>query len=422
MQRQSGSVHLLLIVFVLVSSLAIIFLFSIDRNLGPASLGERSLGSFIAGRLNELTGSSPKPSSTAAPIAGESPSPQSSTQPTSSSTQSPTSGGGSGKSINFEHGFSFADINSSQGKSIAQKVYSETGADLYRFSIDWAQIESTRGQYNWTNVDKRIDWLFDNNIKLMLTIRTNAPEWAADVLSAKGATIKPENIVDFENFVRELMQRYSDKIDIIQFGNEWQGNTFFPGTGEQFVDLNNRIYALKQQHLPDAEFVLGGISTSAIRIIGIHTGTLNIWRRNNSSEPGDIQIVLNQQRFIDVFEKSKYVLEHANYDLIDLHLYFDIDEWDEHISTVRVYDANTPIIVSEWGATHPVWSPNPTDSVMAQNMQKALDKLNSLGIKKAYHFSIVVGQSGNDLFRYCGVTGENNDYPLLYGKFKDYFN
>jgi hypothetical protein len=324
----------------------------------------------------------------------------------------------------MQYGFSFAKLDSPILQDIVKQAYIDTGSTLYRFSIDWSGVENERGTYNWSTLDARIAWLRENNIKLLMTIRSNAPDWAAATKNdaGNGATIKPENMDDFDNFVSSLLDRYKDVIHIVQFGNEWQDSNFFPGTKEEYVSLNDRVYTIVKEKLPKIPFALGGFSTAALRIFGIYSGTLTIWRQNRSTKLGNPNEIFTNVQYKTVAKTCEYVLEQAKYDAIDVHLYYDIDEWDEHITTIRKYDKTSPIIVSEWGATQPVWNPNPSDETLAINMQKALKKLSTLDVVEIYHFLVLVGEASNKLFEYCGITSQNEAYPKLYETYVNFLS
>ena len=83
------------------------------------------------------------------------------------------------------------------------------------------------------------------------------------------------------------------------------------------------------------------------------------------------------------------VLTYAQYDIIDLHLYDDVEQWDEYY-----YDfADTvtrPILVSEFGGPNLNYEPY-TLSYHADRVYEYIKKIDSIGITEAYFFKLIEG-------------------------------
>jgi hypothetical protein len=85
------------------------------------------------------------------------------------------------------------------------------------------------------------------------------------------------------------------------------------------------------------------------------------------------------------------VLKFALYDVLDLHLYDDVELWDEYYANFS--DSITkPIIVSEFGGPNMNYE-NYSESFQTNRLYQYIKKLDSLQIQEAYYFKLVEGTS-----------------------------
>jgi hypothetical protein len=83
------------------------------------------------------------------------------------------------------------------------------GTGWIRFDIDWSSVEYTKGVFDWSEIDRLVNYANQRNIKI-LAILDNTPEWAREpgCFSDKCA---PANLQDFADFAKKVVQRYSVK-------------------------------------------------------------------------------------------------------------------------------------------------------------------------------------------------------------------
>jgi uncharacterized iron-regulated protein len=53
------------------------------------------------------------------------------------------------------------------------------GTGWIRFDIDWSSVEYTKGVFDWSEIDRLVNYANQRNIKI-LAILDNTPEWARE--------------------------------------------------------------------------------------------------------------------------------------------------------------------------------------------------------------------------------------------------
>ena len=82
------------------------------------------------------------------------------------------------------------------------------GVQMVRTSVNWNNVEKTKGEDKWGGVDSTLGPLLDNNLTPLVLVLNNA-EWAAN------SPCGPVNdLPAFEQFVRELAARYQGGPDL----------------------------------------------------------------------------------------------------------------------------------------------------------------------------------------------------------------
>lgn len=84
-------------------------------------------------------------------------------------------------------------------------------------------------------------------------------------------------------------------------------------------------------------------------------------------------------------QNIEYVLQHANYDILDIHLYDDPENWPSYVS---VLPKDKPILVSEFGGPNSEFE-NTSSSYQAKRMPDYIDAIEQLPIIEAYYFKLV---------------------------------
>lgn len=114
--------------------------------------------------------------------------------------------------------------------------YNELGVKWIRIAFSWVVIQPQKDVYDWSVYDKIVEKCNRNGIHILATLgghfdRPPVPSWAGESL-AKVVNTHPEYL---ENFVRNWVERYKDKIEYWEILNE--PNSFHEGlTVMEYVD------------------------------------------------------------------------------------------------------------------------------------------------------------------------------------------
>lgn len=155
----------------------------------------------------------------------------------------------------LELGLSFPPVGDVTERTFTQTHMNVLGVDRIRFGEHWALREPSPGVFSWSGLEQRIDWAYTNNIDVLLTIQSDGPAWACSGVQNPRSCVFNNN-QDFKFYIDSLLQRYSGKIDKIQFGNEWQDHFWYAGNAQDFIDANNILYNSVQQYSPTTSVVL----------------------------------------------------------------------------------------------------------------------------------------------------------------------
>lgn len=291
----------------------------------------------------------------------------------------------------LELAISFPPVEDESDREFSREKLSELAVRKIRFAEEWAFREAVKGEYNWGPLDRRLQWAEQTGLEVMLTIQSNGPAWACREQNERSCIYLDNQ--DFANYITALLQRYPNQLDRIQFGNEWQSDFWYIGTAEEFVASNNILYQAVQDHSPQTTVVLGGFTSISLRAMAACAGTLvNFYDdEGNLYDQATLDSICPSPEVQQVLDRIIYVLQNAQYDEIDLHLYDDPENWDEMLSHFRTINTS-PLIVSEFGGPN-LELEDDSESYQAERVDYYIRKLDSLQIPHAYFFKLVEGSN-----------------------------
>ncbi len=281
-----------------------------------------------------------------------------------------------------------------------------------RTGMDWQTREPEPGQFNWGPMDLRMTRAAESHIKVFLTISSTCPPWARLATGKEGACIMDEDAL--RRFLEAVLRRYPG-IDKIQFGNEWEfgseEDTVYNDwySVRKFVTYTNILYDAVQKISPDTQVVLGGLTVTwpimeyfARKGLYPDLSGLDL-ARGTTEEYLKNWIDRNWKEYEekDIKEKVEWVLRHAQYDVLDIHLYDDPENWPEYLS---VLPKNIPIVVSEFGGPNSRFE-NTSPAYHAARMTDYIDAIEELPIIEAYYFKLV--QSPISYHKHTGLFYRN---------------
>lgn len=287
-------------------------------------------------------------------------------------------------------GLSFPPVADDKQRAFTAPVLSELGVENIRIGEDWSLREPEKGEYNWTPLDKRMAWASENNLSIFLTIQSTGADWACQSPMNERSCVY-QDLEAFSVYLTQLLNRYPNQIKWIQFGNEWQSEFWYAGSAEQYVEAQNILSKIVKSIAPDIQVVLGGFTTISLRFMAACSGN-EIEFTNDEGDRFDqsnLPDLCASQEFEEVLNRIIYVLEHAEYDMIDLHLYDDPEQWGIYLNHLKTL-SNAPIIVTEFGGPNINLEPK-NDEYQAERLEDYIRTLDSLQVQEAFYFKLVEG-------------------------------
>ena len=104
----------------------------------------------------------------------------------------------------------------------------------------WPEIETARGVYDWTKLDKDVAQAETHHTQFLFTLG-GTPRWATSApettRSYVGFTVVPDSIQDWKDFLRAVATRYKGLIGAYEVWNEPDLLIFYTGTAAQLAVL-----------------------------------------------------------------------------------------------------------------------------------------------------------------------------------------
>ena len=321
--------------------------------------------------------------------------------------------------INFELGISFPPVADVEQRNFTEPLLNELNVKIIRIGENWKFREPTQGNFNWSPLDDRINWAEANNIDIILTIQSNGPDWACSDLQNTNSCVY-ENNENFKNYIEALLQRYPNRISKIQYGNEWQSDFWYIGNEQQFTTASNIVYNAVQTFSPNTDFVLGGFTTISLRFLAGCNGLVNSFYddEGNLYDQAFLSSNCNSEDIQSVVNRINYVLNNAQYDFADIHLYDDVENWLTYYNNFKTM-INKPIIITEFGGPNINLEPD-TELYQSNQLELYLSAINTMNIDQAYFFKLVEG-SNNPAHAKSGlIDSVTLNKKLSYFTFKAY--
>ena len=160
----------------------------------------------------------------------------------------------------------FNDLYINDEGEVSLKDAVELGNMRTRLVCHWALVEPVKGRLDFSAMDKVINYHYDAGISPLITVKCVSP-WG----TRKSGNVKtfigspPKDYEEYNNFLRELVKRYKDKVDYWQIENEVFDNTYGPvvfwdGTKEEYIELLKNSYKTIKEEDPEAKVVLAGFA------------------------------------------------------------------------------------------------------------------------------------------------------------------
>jgi hypothetical protein len=288
-----------------------------------------------------------------------------------------------------EFGLSYPPLKDAEQMAFTAQHLEQLNVKRIRFDEAWPEREAKKGRFDWSALDRRLAFAEEREIGVLLTVRADCPEWAAGPVRNDISCVC-RDLQDFRNYAEALVRRCAGKLDSIQFGNEWQSAYWYAGTAEDYVRFNNALFAVVREHAPETKFVLGGFSAGSLRALAAIQGRINYYHdeQGRRIEGEALENARQSLRATSLRERVEFVLANASYDVVDLHLYDDVENWATYVAMIKELAPGKPIVVSEFGGPNLLLEPDDPEYQAAQ-LQRYLETLSRLDIRQALFFKLV---------------------------------
>ncbi len=139
---------------------------------------------------------------------------------------------------------------------------------LWDNETTWSSIERVQDQFIWVGLDKAVTTAQENGVNDILMVLAGTPSWATDDPTSggtagvfPGAAGMPQNIADWDDWVRQVVTRYKGRITAYQPWNEANLTTFSTGTAKEMADLTKHAYDIIKSVDPAATVVAPSTGT-----------------------------------------------------------------------------------------------------------------------------------------------------------------
>lgn len=135
----------------------------------------------------------------------------------------------------------------------------ELGVMWVKHTINWANVEGTRGNVDFDRLDAIVEPLDEAGLNILLTV-TNAPNWSRSTDAENGPPIQNS---EYARFVGQLAERYSGRVDAYEIWTEpnlrreWSGKSL---GGEHYVALLRLAYNAIKENDPSASVISAGLA------------------------------------------------------------------------------------------------------------------------------------------------------------------
>ncbi len=317
-------------------------------------------------------------------------------------------------------GISFPPLASREQLELTGEYLTDLGVHYVRMSLDWDLREPEEGRYSWGPFDARMDFFADLGVIPFITLNSNAPGWMRDALQAdkkndRSAALGTEDNEKLAEFVRVFIRRYQQRnpglVRYLQFGNEWQGEWWYAGSGLEYRASLEAVYTAAKETDPDITVVLGGFAWGSAAALAAYDGRIDsYWGDNNKIVTGDelrcmVSMENPAQPGESPLERVDIVLASAAYDWVDVHMYDQPELWkagyDAVISRLRE-GFKGRIVSTEFGGPHPFREKRLSDEEHAQRTSAYIEGVRSLDLAMALHFRLV--RTGQPLHADSGLV------------------
>jgi hypothetical protein len=165
------------------------------------------------------------------------------------------------------------------------KYIQELGAGTIRVPLQWQLIRIRPGEYDWSAIDRLVKAVQTKQIEVLFTIRTTFREETKKHKRKRGAIQISPPSVDMEqwvHFVETLANRYRGQGVNYEIENEVNGEAFWKGTLEEYLELLKAGYDVIKKADPKAKVLPSAMGCGIVRNFQSELVRQETWKWHDS--------------------------------------------------------------------------------------------------------------------------------------------
>jgi PKD repeat protein len=119
---------------------------------------------------------------------------------------------------------------------------------LWDSGVDWHEINTSQGVYNWSNFDRWMTLAQQHNVEVVYVFG-RVPNWAN---GSRGTTVPPSNMQSWDDFVRAVVTRAAGRVKYWELWNEPNDTHFYTGDMQTLITMAQHAYQIIKSVDPNA--------------------------------------------------------------------------------------------------------------------------------------------------------------------------
>jgi hypothetical protein len=184
------------------------------------------------------------------------------------------------------------------------KSIQELGVGIIRVPLQWQLVKIRPGEYDWSAIDRLVKAAQTKQIDVLFTIRTTFREETKKIKLTRSTSLKTPSAVNMEHwvhFVETLANRYRGQGINYEIENEVNGEVFWKGTLEEYLELLKSGYDVIKKADPQAKVLSSAMGCGIVRIFQSELVRQEAWKWHDSW----LQPILSTKKF-DVVNVHNY--------------------------------------------------------------------------------------------------------------------
>lgn len=219
------------------------------------------------------------------------------------------------------------------------KYVQQLGIGAIRVPLQWQLVRIRPGEYDWSTIDRLLKSAQIKQIKILFNICTAFWEETKKHNRQRGTTrIKssPVELKEWVHFVEALANRYRGQGVNYEIENEVNGEAFWKGTLENYLELLQAGYDAIKRADPEAKVLPSAMGCGIVRNVQLSEARSDAWKwHDNWLQP---------------------ILATKKYDVVNVHNYYFPSDIEANGLTFRSYLEHIHGLMKKWGlGERPIW-------------------------------------------------------------------